>query len=61
MKCPECNHTFVGPDSYSIEQNGDTYINYVGVYCPKCRKWFKWTETFPLSGITSPEEMKGEE
>ncbi len=61
MNCPECGHTFVGPDCYNIEQDGDTYINYIGVYCPWCRKWFGWTEIFTLSEITPPEEMKGEE
>lgn len=58
MNCPKCGHTFVAPECYSTEQDGDSYINYLSAYCPWCCKEFGWMEVFTLSEITPPEEIQ---
>ena len=58
MKCPKCGHNFPNSDWCRTEQNSDSYINYITIYCHWCHKWFKWMEIFTLSEITPPEEIK---
>lgn len=63
MKCPKCNVAFFPLVDHKVNYlPWDNTIHYPFTgYCPKCKKWFEWEKIYILSGITQPEEMKGEE
>ena len=54
--CPNCGDTLEEDDCYDTSLCGDCYARYLVGTCPTCKKEYRWTEFYEITGVDSIEE-----
>lgn len=50
-RCPHCNELFIDFEAYDTEWYDNHYYDKISARCPKCNRYYYWTDVYVIDHV----------